>query len=142
MHLIWKRPDGFHKSTPDDFTVLDIDSSSRIWLHKKDRENYPFRVSGGWEDEKASRRINQLVNLLRQAPSEWDRALNSRYEDSKQDTFEAFLLQLLEWLEELEACAKGDTWEVEITQQVVRKVREQIKRHSKNVSTLPTVDKS
>ena len=35
MHLIWKRPDGFHKSTPDDFTVLDIDSSSRIWLHKK-----------------------------------------------------------------------------------------------------------
>ena len=124
MHIVWKRPDGFHKARPSDFRVVDIDSHSRIWLHQSDSENYPFRVSGGWEDEEATIRINSLVNLLSQKSGEqWKATLQKYFADSKQDTFEAFLVQLQLWLSELKGCAKGDTWEIEIIVQVLDELK-------------------
>ena len=53
--VIWKRPDGFHGANPSDFMVVDIGSESRLWLHKSDFENFPFRISGSWSGEKDSK---------------------------------------------------------------------------------------
>ena len=120
MHIVWKRPDGFHKAKPSDYKVVDVDSHARIWLHQSDSENYPFRVSGGWEDEEATARVNSLVNLIpKESKDEWTSALEKYFANSKQETFEAFVIQLQLWLGELKKCAKGDTWEVAIIQSVL-----------------------
>ena len=123
MHLVWKRPDGFHKANPNDFMVVDIDSHSRIWLHKKDCENYPFRVSGGWEDEEGTQRINQLANLLAQPEKNWEKTLETNFANSKQETYIAFLQHLDLWLDKLQVCAKGDTWEIEIITRVLQELK-------------------
>ena len=51
MNVIWKRPDGFHNASPSDYVTVDITSNAKIWLHKRDQENFPFRVSGDWQEE-------------------------------------------------------------------------------------------
>ena len=40
MHVIWKRPDGFHAASPADFEVVELTSSAKLWLHKRDQENF------------------------------------------------------------------------------------------------------
>ena len=66
MKVIWKRPDGFLKSIPSDFMVLEMPSQSKLWLHRSDQDNFPFRISGGWQDEESTSKLNQMVNLLSQ----------------------------------------------------------------------------
>jgi elongation factor P hydroxylase len=63
MFVVWKRPDGYHDATPSDFQIVEAGANARIWLHKSDREWYPFRISGGWQESDATRRLNGLVNL-------------------------------------------------------------------------------
>ena len=126
MHLIWKRPDGFHKANPEDFMVVDTASNARIWLHKTDHENYPFRVSGGWEDETQTRRINQLVNLLKTSEEFWKNHLVLIFGDAKQENYESFIQNLIQWLTELKACSKGDTWEKEIMGVILDEVARKI----------------
>ena len=69
--VIWKRPDGFHGAAPEDFVVVDIGGESRLWLHKTDHDNFPFRVSGTWQGEDLSKKVNKLVNLISKQKKEW-----------------------------------------------------------------------
>ena len=116
MKVIWKRPDGFHGSKPADYYVVDLKTnSSKIWLHRTDRENFPFRVSGGWQDEDASRKLNQLVNsLLSQDSEQFHTYLNACLDDSKFEDIDSFLVELRSWLQSLKINLKGDTWELAV----------------------------
>lgn len=115
MNVIWKRPDGFHGSHPSDYVVIELQTnSSRIWLHKKDKSNFPFRVSGGWQEESATRRLNELVNLLNSPNEEWVRYLKTQLHDSKFEDGQTFISDLELWLQQLKPFLKGDKWEIAV----------------------------
>ena len=122
MHLIWKRPDGFHGASPTDFLVVELEGNFRLWLHKKDKEQYPFRISGGWEEGEASVRINHLVNLLPRPQSEWLDYLKGAFNHSMKENPETFYGETKDWLNTLTRGVKGDTWEVEILSQALKTV--------------------
>jgi len=124
--VIWKRPDGFHGASPSDYTVVDISSHSRIWLHKTDQDNFPFRVSGGWQDEKATRKLNRLINLLRKPNKEWTEHLKDLFDDSRMDDGTNFLKTINDWLSEVKSSLKGDTWEVEIMSAAIEEVQRRV----------------
>lgn len=119
MHLIWKRPDGYLGAKPSDFVVCELADHSNLWLHKVDKDQYPFRVSGGWEDIDLSVSLNNLVNLIPEDDSAWVNHFVTCYDHSMSDSKENYLETTLKWLSELEKVAKGDTWEVEILEQAV-----------------------
>ena len=119
MHLIWKRPDGFHGASPSDFSVFELDGHSRLWLHKTDKDQYPFRISGGWEDREATVRLNNLINLLPAPQGEWVSYLKGSYNHSMKDGADEFYDDIRKWLGELSGNLKGDTWEVEILSQAL-----------------------
>jgi len=120
MHLIWKRPDGFHGAAPTDFLVVELGGHSRLWLHRTDKDQYPFRIAGGWEENEGTVRLNNLVNLLPQGDSDWLSYLNRSYDHSMKDDRKDFFDELRRWLEELPQHVKGDTWETEILHQALR----------------------
>lgn len=115
MNVIWKRPDGYHGAKPSDYVVLDLPSlASKIWLHRTDKENFPFRISGGWQEELASKRLNGLVHLLDKPETAWRAFLHAQFEHSKFEDLSSFMEDLLSWLKELQGYLKGDTWEIAI----------------------------
>ena len=114
MKVIWKRPDGFHEASPSDYSIVEVSQNSRIWLHKRDQENYPFRVSGGWQDEDATQRLNRYVNLLGKPSKEWVRYLTELFDHSDMDNPQSFLTKEEAWFDELAQNLKGDTWEMQI----------------------------
>ena len=126
MKVIWKRPDGFLTAEPKDFRVYDLSSGTRIWLHKEDLENFPFRVSGGWDDEHLTRRLNILVNLLGKEGSVWQKELNRLFHDSQAESTKAFIADMKKWFAELKASMKGDTWELEIIKETLEDVESQL----------------
>lgn len=111
MFVIWKRPDGFHGASPADYEVFDV-GESKIWLHQTEKEEFPFRVSGGWQDGEATKRLNRLVNQLPQ--DNFAAHLVSEYEHSMKSEGKEFIEELEKWLQELKDNPKGDTWETEI----------------------------
>lgn len=133
MKVIWKRPDGFHQALPSDYDVYEVTENTRIWLHKDDHENYPFRVSGGWKDELATKELNSLVNLLPQPHDSWISFLKKSFDDSKSEKIESFLQEKLNWLDELSANLKGDTWELEIMTETLKKLKIQLNTVSKDL---------
>lgn len=126
MHVIWKRPDGFLDATPDDFTILEINDQARIWLHKSEREWFPFQVSGDWKDSSATRRLNLLVNLLRADDQAWARHLLTEFHDSLMADAGDFFDETSNWLEETTANLKGDVWEVDVMGKVVAEIKERL----------------
>ena len=128
MHVVWKRPDGFHSASPEDFRIAEINPTARIWLHKKDQENYPFRVSGGWQDKDATEKINCWINLIGQPSNLWLEKLQHEYNNSEVSKPETFIHELLLWLNELKKVSKGDSWEQDIMHQAFEKATEQIKK--------------
>ncbi|MCX6131348.1 MAG: hypothetical protein NTX25_20090 [Proteobacteria bacterium] len=120
MHLIWKRPDGFHGAAPGDFSVLELGGHSRLWLHNVDKDQYPFRIAGGWEENASTVLLNNLVNLLPSSDEEWLRYLNHAFDHSMKDDRKAYLDEISVWLRELISSVKGDTWETEILEQALR----------------------
>lgn len=126
MHLVWKRPDGFHEALPSDYHVVDLGNNFNLWLHKKDKDQYPFRIAGGWEEKEGSVRLNNLVNLLSEGDKNWLDYLNHNYDHSMKDDKSKYMDDLIKWLDELRACPKGDTWEVEIMSQAVSKTLERV----------------
>lgn len=127
MFVVWKRPDGYHDATPDDFKVITLANQARLWLHKSDRNWYPFRISGGWQESEATQRLNRLVNLLGDEPSEKIDNLKQDFHNSMSDDSGVFVAEQVEWLTELLGHLKGDTWEVEIMGQVLQEVADCIR---------------
>jgi hypothetical protein len=127
MHVIWKRPDGLYGADPSDFAVVKIGNHSKIWLHKRDHSNFPFRIAGGWQEEEASIRLNNLVNLLDKPDSEWLNSLNKIFNDHLQDDASKFINELGRWVEDLRLHLKGDTWELEIMQETFTELSNKLK---------------
>ncbi len=127
MKVVWKRPDGFHGAEPADFVTVDV-GHSKLWLHKRDRDQFPFRISGGWEEEAASKRLNNLVNLLGQDEASVVAHLARQFSNSQQDEPAAYLTDLQKWLSELSKSFKGDTWETEIMAEALHTVSQLLER--------------
>ncbi len=126
MKVIWKRPDGFLMSTPDDFAVLEMPSQSKLWVHKTDQNHFPFRISGGWQDEESSCKLNQMVNLLSQREEQWLTWLKQDYSNSNISEMEKYLDSLRSWLREVERGLKGDTWELEIMSEALIEIQKNV----------------
>ena len=126
MKVIWKRPDGFLKSIPSDFMVLEMPSQSKLWLHKADQDNFPFRISGGWQDEESTSRLNQLVNLLSQSDERWQEWLKRDFSDSNLADSKEYFNSLSSWLTEVENGLKGDTWELEIMSEALTEIKQHL----------------
>jgi hypothetical protein len=120
MNVVWKRPDGFHNALPEDFVVVTVGSHTNIWLHKKDKERYPFRISGGWEEEAATCKLNNLVNLLSAKDSTaWVKHLTDSFHHSMIDDPEDYMNETFAWIADLKKFLKGDSWEIEIMGQAL-----------------------
>jgi hypothetical protein len=126
MHVVWKRPDGFHGSKPSDFDAVSVGGRANLWLHKKDHEHFPFRVSGDWKEDEASKKLNRLINLFGQPRESWVSHLNGLYAHGNFDDSKSFVTDLDAWLHRLQDHLKGDTWEVEIMNQTLLELRQQI----------------
>ena len=122
MHVLWRRPDGFHGASPSDFKVFEVAGQSRIWLHKTDQDWFPFRVSGGWQDDDATNSLNQLVNLLDKPEADWLSNVTKTYHHSRFDDVKAFWEERMAWLKTLAENLKGDKWEIEIMTLVLTEI--------------------
>lgn len=122
MHVVWKRPDGFYGSYPEDFMVVTITPSINIWLHRQDKNRYPFRISGGWEEDIASCKLNNLVNLLVEEDNSWINYIKNIFNNSLNEDATAFVKELISWIEDLQKVLKGDNWEIEIMYQTLNAV--------------------
>ncbi len=126
MHVVWKRPDGFHDATPQDFYTIELAGHSRIWLHKTDRDWYPFRVSGGWQESEATKRLNRLINLLNQPQESWIEQLSKTYHHSMADNPEEYFQNVVTWIADLKGHLRGDNWELDIMNQTISEVERQL----------------
>jgi hypothetical protein len=106
---------------------VDIGDKARLWLHKKDTDWFPFRISGGWQEQESTQRLNQLVNLIGKPTVRWVDRLIHEFHHSMTDDGKKFLAETLDWLKSLEQNLKGDTWEVEIMAHALREVVSRVK---------------
>lgn len=127
MHVVWKRPDGFHGASPADYEVVSLGGHSNVWLHKADHSHYPFRIAGGWQESEATKRLNNLVNLLPKKDPQWVSTLQKIWSDTMADDAGKFIDDLIGWIIDLKQHLKGDTWEVEIMSQAFDEVAERLK---------------
>ena len=127
MHVVWKRPDGFHGAAPTDYEVFNLGGHSKLWLHRSDHSHYPFRIAGGWQESEATKRLNNLVNLLPKKDPDWLSTLQSLFNDTMADDAGKFIDDLIGWIIDLKQHLKGDTWELEIMTQAVEEVAERLK---------------
>ncbi|MFK7872729.1 MAG: hypothetical protein AB8C84_06090 [Oligoflexales bacterium] len=125
--IIWKRPDGFHGASPEDYRTFELNNGTKLWLHRSDKENYPFRIAGGWQDEVSSKRINTLLNLLGAEKSDWKNTLNSDYQQSGLEHFSEYIESTLKWIDSLQQKLKGDTWEQDIMASALTEVCNSLK---------------
>lgn len=123
MHVIWRRPDGFHNASPLDYDVVELDGHARLWLHKTDKDEYPFRISGGWEAKEQTKRLNNFANLLPHGKEKWVAYLRDLYNHSMSEKAPEFYQEIVTWLDTLPDHLKGDTWEVEILNQAITTAR-------------------
>lgn len=126
MHVVWKRPDGFHGAGPEDFKVVEVAGKSRLWLHKKDHQWYPFRISGGWQEQEATQRLNGLVNLIGRPMTHWVKQLVHEFDHSMTDDPKVFFTETEAWLKTLHSVLKGDTWEVEIMAHAIEEIEQRL----------------
>lgn len=126
MHLIWKRPDGFVDSKPSDYRTIVIANKYNLWLHKSNIEWYPFQISGGWKEAEMTKKINEMVNLLDAKPKDFLNLLLEEYNDGMPEGGEAFVENQIEWLDSLRRSVKGDTWEKEIADHVIKEISNKI----------------
>lgn len=127
MKVIWKRPDGFHNATPDDYKVITLETGANLWLHKSNSEWYPFRLSGDWAREESTNKMNLLINQLGEDKPDWSTYLLKLFYESQLDDPQTFLNDLNKWLNKVKNHLKGDTWELDIMEQVVSVVDSKIK---------------
>ena len=126
MHVIWKRPDGYHGANPSDFVVIELGSEGRLWLHKTDRVWFPFQISGGWQESKATQKLNNLINLLGHETAAWVSAMHEMYDDTMGDDPKRFFSETRKWITDLRAHLKGDTWELDIMNQTINQIEQSL----------------
>jgi hypothetical protein len=126
MHVIWKRPDGFHEASPTDYSVFELNGHARLWLHKTDKDQYPFRVSGGWEEGDSTSKLNNFVNLLPRPEGEWVEYLVNLYNNSMKSDPDTFFNDKVAWLSGLTSHLKGDTWEIDILAQAIELTKKKL----------------
>jgi hypothetical protein len=126
MHVVWKRPDGFHDSDPSDFTVVSVGNRAKIWLHKKDHSWFPFRIAGGWQESEATKRLNNMVNLLSREDSVWVETLLRSFNDTMGDDGVRYFDDLTRWVTDLRNHLKGDTWELDIMNHALAEVADRL----------------
>ncbi len=126
MHVIWKRPDGFHGADPADFEVVAVGTRAKIWLHRRDNLNFPFRIAGDWKAVEASQRLNLLVNLLGKDDSVWVETLLKLFNDTLGDEPARFIDDLARWVLDLRSHLKGDTWELDIMNHTLAEVSDHL----------------
>lgn len=119
MHLTWKRPDGFHNAQPSDYYSIELDGKSKLWLHKEDKDQYPFRLAGDWEEKDHTVRLNNLVNLIGEPTESIIGYLKSTYNHSMNSNLEEYYNEVYSWVRELKNFLKGDTWETDILSQAI-----------------------
>jgi hypothetical protein len=120
MHVIWKRPDGFHNALPEDFRRVSLSNGAQLWLHRFELQWYPFQISGDWSGQDDTKRLNRLVNMLDAGREDWttflqqaaDNDISSKKEGP--DAVPVAAKNALQWLEKIDKSVKGDTWEAEI----------------------------
>lgn len=128
MRVVWKRPDGFHGAVPADFFVIDVGGQVKLWLHRREREWFPFQVTGGWQDADATRKLNMLVNLLAATDAVWAEHLLKSFNDSLTDNAVTFFDETIAWLNQDMSNLKGDTWEVEVMEKVMSAIRDRLQQ--------------
>ncbi len=126
MFVIWRRPDGFHGAKPEDFRVIEVEHDVRLWLHKDDQLWFPFQISGGWQDEEQTKKLNKFVNLMNHSENNWSDALGQLYHETMNDDPKLFLDELDGWLDQLIKNPKGDKWEKEIIEKTISFVQKNI----------------
>ena len=126
MKVIWKRPDGFHNASPEDYKVVTLDSGASIWLHKTNTEWYPFRLSGDWAKEEGTNKLNTMINMLGEESPDWTSHLMDLYFESQSDDPSVFVTDLYKWIDKVKNHLKGDTWELDIMEQVVSSIHGKI----------------
>ncbi|BBH53272.1 hypothetical protein [Fluviispira sanaruensis] len=118
MHVIWKRPDGFQNALPDDFRRIALSNGAHLWLHRHELDWYPFQVSGDWEGQDQTKRLNRLVNMLDSPKTSWKSYLEHMSDDDldikEGHSIKDVTRSIIAWIENLERYAKGHTWEIEI----------------------------
>ena len=135
MKVVWKRPDGFLGSDPSDFVIHEMPSKAKLWLHKTDHENFPFRISGGWQDEESTKKLNLLVNLLNQPELNWKKWLENEFFDSKLEKSELYVDSLKLWLGSVKENLKGDTWEKEIMSEALHEIEEKVLLEARKIDS-------
>lgn len=120
MHVVWKRPDGFFGASPEDFQIFRVADGCGLWLHRTDKETYPFRIAGGWQETKATQRLNRLVNLLQAEDEAVIDYLKESYDQSMSEDANGFWSEIDAWLNELSKHIKGDQWEIELVSLVLQ----------------------
>lgn len=116
MHIIWKRPDGFQSAQPSDFYKVPLSNGAQLWLHNREKDWYPFQVSGDWEGQNETQRLNRLVNMLGNDQKEWKSFLEKFHDDdlTQVGDVRSAVGALTVWIEKLKSSIKGHTWELEI----------------------------
>lgn len=127
MNVVWKRPDGFHGAEPKDFVVVEVGGQSKLWLHKTDHKWYPFRISGGWQEQEATQRLNAFVNLIGKPMTHWAKQMVTELSHSMSDDPIKFFEDTMIWLATLKTALKGDTWEVEIMANAIDDVERRLR---------------
>lgn len=125
MNVIWKRPDGYHDAAPSDYYTYELGNRYSIWLHKKDKLEYPLRISGGWEDQASTEKLNRFVNLLPSPDEDWIQVIKKDLDNSMDDK-EQFFDALFSWIEELNKHLKGEHWELLVLEQILKAVRKRL----------------
>ena len=130
MHVIWKRPDGFQNALPNDFRRISLSNGAHLWLHRHELDWYPFQVSGDWEGQDQTKRLNRLVNMLDAPNASWQSYLEQLSDDDlnlkEGQSFPVVAQSLSSWVGELTRSAKGHTWEVEIVRCALKDVLEKL----------------
>ena len=142
MQVIWKRPDGHHNSSPLDYKVVSIGEKYNLWLHKSEHKWFPFRVSGGWQDEDATQKLNSLVNLIDTDKQNFIDFVIKDFNHSSSEDIASHLESLNNWLTELHQNPKGDTWEMDIIQFSIKEVEKILQNNQDSIKSLANAPKA
>lgn len=126
LKVIWKRPDGFHNASPEDYRIVQLESGAKLWLHRENVDWYPFRVSGGWADEELTRKLNRLTNLLDHDDEKFVSMLTDDFFNSEAGEADQYAAELLSFISKVSENLKGDTWEVDIMSEAIEMLQSKI----------------